>query len=570
MWKGKHNQQTSGDKISQASTYTKIGNVYANSPDLSNLDYETTYYMTCSSDLSNLEVYGRIDRVEAPSDWYDYSDSSKKWANITTVANQSTTYWVWIPRYKYKIENGTPLIEFVDINDVCKDSDGNIKTLSDDYQMPESFTFNGKELSGIWVSKYEITDRGMDDIRISALENTISIVKNLQGEEEYSIWLDGVKTYTGTLPYTIENVQQNKEYNVFVTKSNEVLGNVKVQTPSIKVAIDDLNKSKTYYIVYDENGNNPKIAGRMDKMAPPSDWYDYGKKIWANIVTIGGEEVAYWTYIPRYAYTLPYTGGSLVMIQFVPSTQTNVEGALYQIPESFTFDGKELDGIWVSKYEVSNSRVTEISQVFNADGTMTLNTSSASTVYDVWVDGELLLDDVTFPQTISAENVKLDIMVAKNNAEIVYTRDSSQNALPIEVDISNIQKDISYYVLYDKTGQDPQEVSMTEDLETAIQRISAEKGKEYVWYDYGRKIWANIVTKGKDSAGKESIAYWTYIPRYAYDTTNYSVQNIVGIQFVSKDIKNGDKGFVVPESFTFAGKELPGIWVSKYEVSAAP
>ena len=361
-------------KKPEASTYKKVGNVYANSPDLSNLDYKNTYYMTCSSDLKNLEVYGKIDKVDEPSDWYDYSKSSQKWANIITVANESVAYWVWIPRYKYKVESGTPLIEFVDINDECKDSDGNIKILSDDYQVPESFTFNGRELSGIWVSKYE----------------------------------------------------------------------------------------------------------------------------------------------------------------------------------------------------VSNVLLTEISETFSTDGTMTLNTSAASSVYDVWVDGELLLDDVNFPQTISTENTVCEIMVAKNNGEIVYLRDSIQKLLPIEVDISNIQKDVSYYVLYDKTGQDPQEVLMTEDLETAIQRISAEKGKEYIWYDYGRKIWANIVTKGKDSAGKESITYWTYIPRYAYDTTNYSAQNRVEIQFISKDVKNGDNGLVVPESFTFAGKELPGIWVSKYEVSAAP
>lgn len=93
------------------------------------------------------------------TDWYNYSSSEKRWANIVTVTDRQIAYWVWIPRYKYKKTSNTEAdIKFVDINDVYKDSNGANVPLGDDYVLPEAFEFNGVQLAGIWVNKYEFSN----------------------------------------------------------------------------------------------------------------------------------------------------------------------------------------------------------------------------------------------------------------------------------------------------------------------------------------------------------------------------------------------------------------------------
>ena len=57
--------------------------------------------------------------------------------------------------------------------------------------------------------------------------------------------------------------------------------------PDIKQAnepnIDKLNKNKTWYIIYDDNGNEIKTSMLEEQ---PANWYDYtvGQNKWANIM----------------------------------------------------------------------------------------------------------------------------------------------------------------------------------------------------------------------------------------------------------------------------------------------
>ena len=88
------------------------------------------------------------------------------------------------------------------------------------------------------------------------------------------------------------------------------------------------------------------------------------------------------------------------------------------------------------------------------------------------------------------------------------------------------------------------------------------------WYDYENKKWANIVTKGTDASGNELISYWTYVPRYEYneDEELYERNSMAKVKFIPTSKTTADYGYVIPESFTFAGKQLAGYWMSKYEV----
>ena len=114
-------------------------------------------------------------------DWYDYS--TNKWANAKTTADGS--FWVWIPRYEYKIDYtgvpqngsgdhtkaGTIDIRFIDTNTKAGatgyTTTNGITKSADEYIIHPAFTdesgngyANGgwdKEIAGFWVAKYEMS-----------------------------------------------------------------------------------------------------------------------------------------------------------------------------------------------------------------------------------------------------------------------------------------------------------------------------------------------------------------------------------------------------------------------------
>ena len=89
------------------------------------------------------------------NNWYDYSE--QKWANAVTVKKDKrefyekssvgtkilsediNSFWVWIPRFNYELDN----------NDI------NIKFVGEEKEAYPAFTFNNQELPGFWISKFE-------------------------------------------------------------------------------------------------------------------------------------------------------------------------------------------------------------------------------------------------------------------------------------------------------------------------------------------------------------------------------------------------------------------------------
>ena len=87
--------------------------------------------------------------------WYDYEE--QKWANVVTVNSNKrefyedssvgtkillediNSFWVWIPRFNYDINNNNIEIKFVKEDDLAY----------------RAFTFNKEELSGFWIAKFE-------------------------------------------------------------------------------------------------------------------------------------------------------------------------------------------------------------------------------------------------------------------------------------------------------------------------------------------------------------------------------------------------------------------------------
>ena len=114
------------------------------------------------------------------SDWYNYDE--KKWANAVLVKDKECThtrsyyqthlnetinesdilaYFVWIPRYKYKIWTTTASSsgseQEIEIVFESKDTEKSEGTAVDEYYTHPAFTFGDTELDGFWIGKFETT-----------------------------------------------------------------------------------------------------------------------------------------------------------------------------------------------------------------------------------------------------------------------------------------------------------------------------------------------------------------------------------------------------------------------------
>ncbi len=116
----------------------------------------------------------KADSTNSNNDWYDYS--SKKWANVVMVKTSSRSkymsavtgttitesdvlaYYVWIPRYSYKLFNVNS--EVIDPIEICMQFEPSTEPKSTGSNNGEwlthpAFTFGTTELDGIWVGKFE-------------------------------------------------------------------------------------------------------------------------------------------------------------------------------------------------------------------------------------------------------------------------------------------------------------------------------------------------------------------------------------------------------------------------------
>ena len=128
----------------------KLELAQANPPDLTGFDKDNTFYVYWDDDgneHSDIPI-----SQDPPSEWYNYTYS--KWANIVTRANGTNSYYVWIPRYQYLLDQTS---QRSDIQFIL----GNGTDTLTGYQIPEAFTWgdNGeKQLTGYWMSKYQLSE----------------------------------------------------------------------------------------------------------------------------------------------------------------------------------------------------------------------------------------------------------------------------------------------------------------------------------------------------------------------------------------------------------------------------
>ena len=120
----------------------------ANKPNLNKIAQKT--YVTWDLNEEGTEYVPNDTQTTQPDYWYDYENG--KWANIKTTNNGLEAYWVWIPRYEYKITSTS--VSQIDVKFISKN-----QTADEGYTIHPAFTNAGNggfgELDGIWVGKFE-------------------------------------------------------------------------------------------------------------------------------------------------------------------------------------------------------------------------------------------------------------------------------------------------------------------------------------------------------------------------------------------------------------------------------
>ncbi len=305
-------------------------------PDMSGFNEDNTYielYNKTNVDGSITESFNEIPLKEADlgtinngNKWYDYAN--KIWANIRTEVEgangeKQETWWVWIPRYAYKINNSgqdagrTMEVIYVGTNNKPLDTKKYGTKLPEDYIVHPAFTIKEKQEDG-----------------------TEKIIKELKG-----IWMSKYEPSYAPL------------------------------IPSNKGIVPDMsgfNEENTYIELYNGTGFDavPYREADLDTINNENKWYDYSNKIWANVKTeVNGKE-AWWVWIPRYAYKLDGNQKTIDVI-YVGIDNKPLDKEKYgedlpggyiihpgftvteQDSEGNTNVVKELKGIWMSKYEPS-------------------------------------------------------------------------------------------------------------------------------------------------------------------------------------------------------------------------
>lgn len=593
-------------KVSGADTYKLINGVYVNTPFLENFNSKYTRYLTVK-DENTLTPSNWIFNDE-PQNWYDYNN--QKWANVYVEAEGVEAYYVWVPRYVYKLNQDTQRsdVKFVDVYNNYTDAKTGVVTSYKDlveqgYQLPEAFDFgdenNSEEgilltsLSGYWISKYQLSELAKFNIDYNMTAGKSSIVLNnytnnvTDKASSYTYSLNGkiVNTATNLDEYTFTGLTENEIYIVNLTAldaNGSIVGSMtktleptEVNTPKL----DGFDPNTTFYVYYDEDGTEHNEIP-ISKEAPKN-WYNYTYSNWANIVTRNDGLETYYVWIPRYQYKLNQTSQKSD-VKFILGTINKTENG-YQIPEAFWWDknddgkedeGEQLTGYWITKYQLSReekeARIeAEISpssdciHVKDIKGTLITESETNSTKikYEYYLNGELKHEGTSSTENYTFDGLKLNTtytvnIIARNestNAYIGAITKKITTQIANEPDLTSFMsneglKNRTYYVVYD--GEKIKE----------FVPITSTKPNE--WYDYSKSKWANIVItdgniNGNNIENATATSYFVWVPRYQYrilsqvnDWSNRNTDNArTDVKFLSGTDRNVDDGYQIPEAF---------------------
>jgi len=240
----------------------------ANAPDINGFNKENTYYVAWDLTSSPYTIQETNNLTQTPpSNWYDYTQGVNHWANVKTTGGGNDCYWVWIPRYAYKVPTRSSTAQTIDVKFLQEDTNipiGETEEITNTTPTPgewvvhPAFTNVGNggfgELTGIWVAKYEASSNSS-----SVVENPTAAQLAIDGGSSADTDLKvrvrpNVTSWRGITVGNIFTVCQN-----LTTSGNSVAGATNIDSHMMKNtewgAVAYLSRS-----VYGKNGqvyNNP-------------------------------------------------------------------------------------------------------------------------------------------------------------------------------------------------------------------------------------------------------------------------------------------------------------------------
>lgn len=209
--------------------------------------FDTTAGTTSVKNGTKVKTIGKND-----SNWYNYSE--KKWANAVLVTNTSRSkylntsgvtvsesdilgYFVWIPRYRYKIwttgVSSSGKEQEIDIIFEGKNETKAVATQTGGYYTHPAFTFGNTELDGFWIGKFETGGTANEpkvkpDIRALVSQNIstqfATALKFAGGTQSGStVTFNGNSTY-GLTSKTDSHMLKNSEWGAVAYLSHSKYG----------------------------------------------------------------------------------------------------------------------------------------------------------------------------------------------------------------------------------------------------------------------------------------------------------------------------------------------------------
>ena len=586
--------------------YELVNGIYVCTPKLDQgFVQENTRYMYLNDD--GYLAPGNWVTSKAPSNWYDYKNS--RWANIYIETDGVEVYYVWVPRYVYKLDQDSQRsdVKFVDVDNNYIDAEtGETKNyeqlVAEGYQLPEAFEFGDDEnstthLAGYWISKYQLSelDKFNLDYNIAASNNAI-VLSNFDNNVadkavKYTYAINGKVVYTSNNlgDYTFDNLTLKARYVINVTALNangELVGSMTKKLEPVEVNAPELtgfDPDTTFYVYWDSNGiEHNEIP--ISKEAP-SDWYNYTYSNWANIVTRNDGLETYYVWIPRYQYSLNQTSQKS-NVKFILGTGNDTDDG-YQIPEAFWWDkdddgiedkGEQLTGYWITKYQLSreekDARITaelaagtDCIHVKDITGTLLTttdangNTTNVSMKYEYYLNGELKHTGTSATENYTYTGLALNTTYTVN----IIARNASTNAyvgaVTKKLSTKNVNEpDLSSFISND--GLKKRTYYVIYDGDNISKYIPIKESKPNNWYDYSKSQWANIVVTDGQVSGNTiknatTTTYYVWVPRYEYkilqsvnDWSNLNTANArTDVRFISTETRSASAGYQIPEAF---------------------
>lgn len=138
--------------------------------------------------------------------WYNYSSSAKNWANVKMPDD---SYYVWIPRFAYKLETSSISIIFLK-GDSNKSFDG--KELPTGYIVHPAFSYlksdvlESEALEGFWVAKFEntVSSNEIHDTDATAVEFLLKSIPGVNYDTDKEIGLNEALSYAREIEINLD------------------------------------------------------------------------------------------------------------------------------------------------------------------------------------------------------------------------------------------------------------------------------------------------------------------------------------------------------------------------------